>query len=275
MSEIWELMARTEIPATRGTIAADLRALGLSDGDNVIVHSSIKSIGWVVGGAPTVVQALIDVVGDRGTIVTPSHSYGHTDPASWTSPRVREDWISLIRDTLPPFDPATTPTTHMGRVVEVFRTWPGTLRSRHPDVSFCARGANAEFVTANHTYEMSQGNGSPLARLYDLDGKILFIGVGYDRNTSFHLAEYRIDETPLRTTTTLVEENGAREWREFPQIENMNDDWLRELGAAFEADNPDNKISVGRVGLAECRLFSQRAAVDFAVGWLREKWASA
>ncbi len=274
MSELWELMARTESPSTRETIAADLRALGLATGDNVIVHSSVKAIGWVVGGAPTVVQALIDVVGDEGTIVTPSHSYGHTDPATWTSPRVRKDWISLIRETLPPFDPATTPTTHMGQIVEVFRTWPGTLRSRHPDASFCARGANAEFVTANHTYEMLQGNGSPLARLYDLDGKVLFIGVGYDRNTSFHLAEYRIDETPLRTTTTLIEEGGKRKWQSFQQIDNMNDEWLRELGAAFEADNPDNTISIGKVGLAECRLFSQKAAVDFATGWLREKWAS-
>ncbi len=270
MSDLWELMARTETPSTRETIAADLRALGLAAGDNVIVHSSLKSMGWVVGGAPTVVQALIDVVGDEGAIVTPSHSYGHTDPASWTSPRVRQDWISLIRYTLPPFDPAATPTTRMGQIVEVFRTWPGTLRSRHPDVSFCARGARAEFVTADHSYEMAQGDGSPLARLYDLDGKVLFIGVGYDRNTSFHLAEYRIDETPLHTTTTLIEENGVREWRSFKQIVDMDDVWLRELGAAFEENN---EVSVGVVGLAECRLFSQRAAVDFAVGWLREKWA--
>ena len=87
MSEIWELMARTETPSTRETIAASLRALGLAAGDNVIVHSSMKSIGWVVGGAPTAVQALIDVVGNEGAIVMPSHSYGHTDPATWTSPR--------------------------------------------------------------------------------------------------------------------------------------------------------------------------------------------
>ena len=200
------------------------------------------------------------------------HSYGHTDPATWTNPRVREDWIPLIRDNLPPFDPATTPTTHMGQVVEVFRTWPGTLRSRHPDTSFCARGANAEFVTADHTYEMLQGDGSPLARLYDLDGKVLFIGVGYDRNTSFHLAEYRIDETPLVNSTTLVEEEGKQEWRSFQQIDNMSDVWLLELGSAFEEGN---EVSIGKVGLAECRLFSQRAAVDFAIGWLREKWASA
>ena len=271
MSELWELMARTESPATRDSIAADLRTLGLATGDNVIVHSSIKSLGWVVGGAQAAVQALIDVAGEEGTIVTPSHSYGHTDPATWTSPRVREDWIPLIKENLPAFDPATTPTTRMGQIVEVFRSWPGTLRSRHPDVSFCARGANAGFITADHSYEMSQGNGSPLARLYDLGGKVLFIGVGYDRNTSFHLAEYRIHETPLRTTATLVVEDGVREWRSYEQIEGMNDEWLRELGAAFEAEH---EVNVGRVGLAECRLFSQTAAVDFAIGWLREKWAS-
>ncbi len=271
MSDLWELMARTESPNTRDSIAADLHTLGLEPGDNVIVHSSIKSLGWVVGGAPAVVQALIDVVGEEGTIVTPSHSYGHTDPATWTSPRVRDDWIPLIRENLPAFDPATTPTTRMGQIVEVFRTWPGTLRSRHPDVSFCARGANAEFITANHSYEMVQGNGSPLARLYDLGGKVLFIGVGYDRNTSFHLAEYRIDETPLHNTTTLIEENGVRGWQAYEQIEGMNDEWLRELGAAFEAEH---EVNVGKVGLAECLLCSHNAAVDLAIGWLKYKLAS-
>jgi aminoglycoside 3-N-acetyltransferase len=37
------------------------------------------------------------------------------------------------------------------------------------------------------------GNGSPLARIYDLDGYVLLLCVPYTSNTSFHLAEYRLD----------------------------------------------------------------------------------
>jgi aminoglycoside 3-N-acetyltransferase len=271
MSGDWNVLARTENPATRETLGADLRSLGLADGDNVIAHSSLSALGWVNGGAETVVGALLDAVGPEGTLTTPSHSYGHTDPMTWMSPRVPPDWWETIRETMPAFNPRTTPTTRMGKIVETFRTWPGTLRSRHPEVSFCANGAKADFITGDHTYEMGQGDGSPLARLYDVDAKVLFLGVGHDRNTSLHLAEYRIPETPENSTIMLVEENGEREWKEFRQIPSMEDDWLRELGAAFEGSTT---INIGRVGLAEARLFSQREAVDFAKGWLSRKWAS-
>ena len=271
MSGDWNVLARTENPGTRRTLLADLRSLGLADGDHVIAHSSLSALGWVNGGAEAVVHALLDAIGPGGTLATPAHSYGHTDPMTWSSPRVPHDWWDTIRETMPVFNPRTTPTTRMGKIVETFRTWPGTLRSRHPEVSFCANGAKAEYVTQSHTYEMGQGDGSPLARLYDLDAKVLLLGVGHDRNTSLHLAEYRILETPEHSTITLIEENGERRWKEFKQISNMDDDWLRDLGAAFERAST---INIGRVGLAEAKLFSQREAVDFAKGWLSRKWAS-
>lgn len=271
MSTNWELMAKTDRPITSDSMKRDLAKMGLREGDTVIVHSSLKALGYVVGGSVAVVAALLDAVGPEGTIVTPSHSYGHSDPATWTSPPVQPEWLDTIREHLPSFDPQTTPTTKMGRIVETFRTWPGTLRSRHPETSFCANGKNAEVVTANHSYDMLQGNQSPLARIYDLDGKVLLMGVGYDRNTSFHLAEYRIDETPLKKSHTLVDENGSREFRTTEQIDNMNDAWLLELGDAFEQSR---RVSVAKVGQAESRLFSQREAVDFAQTWLRKKWSS-
>ena len=270
MSSNWELMAKTDRPVTRESIRRDLVKLGLRQGDTVIVHSALKALGYVVGASVAVVGALLDAVGDEGTIVTPSHSYGHRDPSTWTNPPVRPEWVDTVREHLPPFDPQITPTTRMGRVVETFRTWPGTLRSRHPETSFCANGKNSEFITANHSLDLLQGDESPLSRIYDLDGKILLIGVGYDRNSSFHLAEYRIDETPRVTSQFLVEEDGVREFRESQQIDNMNDAWLRDLGEAFEQSRP---VAIGKVGQAESRLFWQREAVDYAKTWLRKRWS--
>jgi aminoglycoside 3-N-acetyltransferase len=270
MSGNWELMARTDRPVTRESLRQNLGKMGLQKGDTVIVHSSLKTLGYVVGASVAVVGALLDAVGEEGTIVTPSHSYGHGNPSTWTNPPVRPEWVDTVREHLPAFDPQTTPTTRMGRIVETFRTWPGTLRSRHPETSFCANGKNAEFITANHSLDMLQGDNSPLSRIYDLDGKILLMGVGYDRNTSFHLAEYRIDETPRNTSQFLVEEDGTREFRESKQIHNMNDPWLLDLGDAFEQSR---RVTVGKVGQAESRLFSQREAVDYAQTWLRRRWS--
>ena len=267
-----DLIAKSDAPRTRESLAADLRSLGLEAGATVIVHSSLSALGWVNGGPVSVVHALMDAVTDAGTIVTPTHSYYYSDPGDWTATPVPGHWVETIRETLPPFDPATSPTTLMGQVVEVFRRWPGTLRSRHLVCSFAAWGKDAEYVTADHTYEHAQGDGSPLACIYDLDGMVLLLGVGYDRNTSFHLADYRSPESPKRKERFAVPEDGRSVWREFDTVEEMNADWLREVGDAFEATGT---ATIGKVGSAEARLFSQRAAVDFALGWLKSKRAEA
>ncbi len=265
---IEDLIASTDTPRTRESLASDLRALGLEAGACVIVHSSLSSLGWVSGGAVAVVQALIDVVTESGAIVMPAHSYTYSDPATRESPKLSDEWVEAVRESLPAFDPGVVPTTKMGRIVEVFRAWPGTLRSRHPVTSFAAWGAQAEFVTKGQTYEWGQGENSPIARIYDLAGSVLLLGVGHDRNTSLHLAEFRISETPKRKRWYPVPDNGRSVWREFDTIDHMSDDWLLELGEAFEAAKP---VTVGRVGSAEARFFPQREAVDFAKGWLKQK----
>ncbi len=266
---IRRLIEETGSPRTRESLASDLRALGLEAGDTAIVHSSLSSLGWVNGGAVAVVQALCDVVTADGTIVVPTHSYNYVDPAGWRDSPVPEAWIATLRETLPAFEPGLAPTTRMGQIVEVFRGLPGAIRSRHPVTSFAAWGRHARSVTEGHTYKNGQGEGSPLARVYDLDGKILLLGVGYDRNTSFHLAEYRVADTARLRKLLPVPEEGRVVWREFDEISFMSDAWLMELGEAFEAAGHGR---VGAVGSAVARLLSQRQAVDFAVGWLRRRY---
>ncbi len=148
MTEL-ETIQNIPTPRTRETLAADLRALGLRAGAVVIVHSSLSAIGWVSGGSVAVVQALMDVLTPTGTLVMPTHTGDLSDPSFWQNPPVPEAWWDIIRDTMPAFDPEVTPTRGMGRIVETFRTWPGVLRSSHPQVSFAAWGQHAEFITAS------------------------------------------------------------------------------------------------------------------------------
>jgi aminoglycoside 3-N-acetyltransferase len=119
---------------------------------------------------------------------------------------------------------------------------------------------------------MSSGEGSPLARLYDLDAYVLLIGVCYDRNTSFHLAEYRNRFAPRKRCKRggpMLEPDGSTRWVLYDDIYLYDADFP-EIGAAFEATGQGR---VQRIGQAECRLFSQRAIVDFAVGWMNEnRW---
>jgi aminoglycoside 3-N-acetyltransferase len=270
MSEASTIAAVSE-PGTRENIAADLRALGVRAGDVLIVHSALSALGWVNGGPVAVIQALMDVLTPSGTLVMPAHSGDYSDPVDWAHPPVSQAWHETIRQTMPLFDPQRTPTRAMGRIAELLRTWPDVRRSVHPQVSFAAWGKEAEFVTAGHDLAYSLGESSPLARMYDLHGRILLIGVGYNRNTSFHLAEYRAPDPPLTTEGTPWLCDGERVWHEFEDVD-QNEEIFPDIGRDFERQGG---VTIGFVRAAECRLMAQRTAVDFATAWLTAYRAAA
>jgi aminoglycoside 3-N-acetyltransferase len=263
MSEEASIAAVSE-PGTREGIAADLRALGIQSGEVLLVHSSLSSLGWINGGPVTVIQALQDVLGPEGTLVMPAHSGEYSDPAEWGNPPVPQAWHETIRRTMPLFDVRRTPTRGMGRIAELFRTWPDVMRSSHPQVSFAACGKQAALVTADHELAYSLGETSPLARVYELDGRVLLLGVGFDRNTSFHLAEYRVPDPPLVKVGAPWLRDGAKVWQVFDDVE-LDDGVFPEIGQALECEDG---VTLGPVRAATCRLFDQRPAVDFAVEWL-------
>jgi len=171
-----EVIESTRVPATRQSLVSDLRALDLEIGEIVVVHSSLSALGWVVGGAQTVVEALLEAVGPTGTLVMPTHSGSLSDPANWQNPPVPESWIETIRSNMPAFDADLTPTRGMGQIVECFRHHPSTRRSDHPTASFAANGPAAERIVGSHPLTPELGETSPLGRLYELDARVLLRG---------------------------------------------------------------------------------------------------
>ncbi len=260
------VITRSPKPFSRDHLTQDLRLLGIKPGMTLLVHSSLSKIGYVPGGPVAVIQALLDVLTPAGTLVMPTHSTDLSDPANWENPPIPEVWHEAVRDIMPAFDPAVTPTRGMGVIPELFRSWPGTVRSSHPQASFAAWGHHARLVTDNHSLEMGLGEQSPLARVYDLDGIVLLLGVGYANNTSFHLGEVRARVVAPEKQGAPILENGRRVWKWFTDLAYDADDFAV-LGQDFEKDDV---VTVGMVGMAECRWFSQRAAVDFARRWIKQ-----
>jgi len=259
-----DLIKKTKDPVTRSSLAYDLRQLGLQAGMTVIVHSSLKSIGWVCGREVAVVQALMEVLTEEGTLVMPTHSANFSDPKHWENPAVPEHWHTVIREEMPAYDPRITPTYFMGRIVEAFRNFPGVVRSDHPTESFAAWGKRKEAIVEGHALDFGLGEKSPLAKLYDLDAKVLLIGVSYENNTSMHLAEYRASGTIIENASPILI-NGQRVWTVYKDLA-YQDEHFEAIGVQFEKVHLVNN---GRVGQAHAKLMDQRRLVDFTTHWFK------
>ncbi len=265
MSEA-RIIDATPWPLTRERMAQALTALGVARGSVLLVHSALSRLGYVSGGPEAVVLALLDVLGADGTLVMPTFTAHLSDPCHWQAPPVPEAWWPVLRETMPAFNPHTTPTRMMGAVCETFRSWPGCQRSAHPQDSFAALGPHADHVTAEHPLDAGFGPASPLGRLEALDASVLFLGVSFENCTAFHLGEHRADAAPLVTQGAPVQRDGTRIWARFTCPDYDSDDFTA-CGAAFQAQIPC-PVRHGPVGQGTAHLFSLRAAAAFAESWL-------
>jgi len=154
---------------TRGDIVRGLRDLGLAAGDSLIVHSSMRHLGPVEGGADTVIDAILEVIGAEGNLVLPTFNYVDPVPS-------------------PYYDPKETP-GRTGILPEVGRKRPGAVRSLHPTHSVTVIGPDAERLTAGHLFQRVFGVGSPVDLLAQSGGKVLLLGIGQTSNSTIHVAE--------------------------------------------------------------------------------------
>lgn len=249
-------------------ILKSLYDVGLRKGQTVIVHTSLSSLGFVCGGAQIVIEALIETVGKEGTILMPTQSWKNLDPSTgvhWEEP---EEWHDIIRENWPAYNKDITPTNTMGAVAEMFRKWPGTLRSDHPARSVAAWGKHAKYITENHDLSNIFGEGSPIAKIYELDGFVLQIGVGYDKNTSIHLADARANYKSKHNCIehSAIMENDKRVWKAYETLFVDGEDF-EEIGKAFEENCSVKKANLGNGILT---FMKQRDIVDFAVRWIEK-----
>ena len=249
-------------------ILAALSQVGLEKGQTVMVHTSLKSLGFVCGGAQVVIEALLETVGSEGTVMMPTQSWKNLDPAAGVHWQEPESWWPLIRDNWPAYQKDITPTNTMGAVAEMFRRWPGSLRSDHPARSVAAWGKHARYLTGNHDLSNIFGDGSPIGRLYELDGLVLLIGVGYDKNTSLHLADWRAEYPGKHEITehSAILEKGQRVWKAYSTLYVDGEDFEK-IGTAFEKAYP---VKTANLGNGTIKLMKQRELVDFAVNWIEK-----
>ena len=268
MGRFDDIMQNTKNPGTITTITNNLRKLGIENGDVLLVHSSLSSIGFVIGASEAVVWALLQSVGENGTLVMPSHTTQICDPTDFEHPPIPSKWHKLWRREMPPFNPLTTQTAGMGVIAETFRTFPNTLRSNHPQTSFCANGKYARKITEEHILTPQFGMNTPLGKLYNLKTKVLLLGVYWNVCSCLHLSQILSGLYPYNDENgTAVIKDGKREWIIYNDIDHWDTSYFGRIGENFEESH---SIKKGKIGQAECKVFELTDMVDFGVNWIKK-----
>lgn len=279
------LLARADGPVTRGRLVRDLAAMGILAGDTVMFHTRMSAIGYVAGGPQTLIGALRDVVGERGTLMV---TCGWNDALPYDFATWPQAWRDAVHAEHPAYEPDLSEADHdNGRLPEALRRWPGSVRSRHPDVSCAALGAAAVELMADHPWDDPHGPGSPLARLVALGGRVLMLGAPLETLTLLHHAE-ALAEAPgkrfVEYEQPVLDNDGRRAWRHFRDIDSSKGAFDYST-VSPDAQDPFETIvrdmlaagigRRGRVGAADSHLFEAEEVVRYGVAWIQERLGGA
>jgi aminoglycoside 3-N-acetyltransferase len=177
------------VTVSKEDIVKAFREAGVNEKDTILIHSSLKSFGYVEGGAMSVIDAAKEAVTEEGTVVFPT--------------LVQRDFANAYKN----WDKDKSP-SDVGYITEVFRKLPGSYRSDQATHSVAAWGKNALELVSEHTaYGPRQGvfrdycfsYSSPWQKMYFLGTRIVFIGVNTVYNTFKHFAEYKLVEFYLNS----------------------------------------------------------------------------
>lgn len=193
-------------------ITTGLTGLGIIKGDIILLHSSLRSLGYIEGGAHTLINSILRIIGEEGTLAVPSLT------------GKRED----SKENPPIFDVAKTP-CWTGIIPETFRKTNGVIRSYHPTHSVAALGKDKHIITGGHEKSNSPcDKESPYYKIAANKGYILLIGVDQESNTSIHSCEeisnvpYHLQKDPFEMTIkgydgeSVKINNRLHQWNKAP-----------------------------------------------------------
>jgi len=236
---------------TKEHIKTGLYRLGIQENGIVFFHSSLSSFGYVDGGAETVIDAFLEVVGEGGTVIVP------------TCVQFVDGHRASIEERRKAWNIDTSP-SDMGLITETFRKRKGSYRSDHPCENVCAIGKRAEDITEGHKTaygrwspwgEDAYGIGSPWEKMYQYNAHYLLLGVDFYVCTIFHYAQAIYLEE-------LMRKGGESSWPEF--------DFMK-MGRRLEEEG---LVRFENIGKATVRSMRARPIVDSVIRHLQEEYSS-
>lgn len=236
-------MVRLRPYLTQVEIRSALAQAGLAQGDVVLGHFALSRYGYVEGGADSLIDTLLSLLGPEGTLVMPTFTFS---------------WLGRL-----PYDPQTTP-SRVGAITDCFWRRPGVVRSPHPTHSFAAVGKHASALLAGHDYTRSPlSQDGPLGRLADLNGKALLFSPP-TTNTIMHVGDYRAG-LPLLDYICPILESGERREVIVPDCP-----WHARFAPAYEKLYARSLVQDAVLGEDVLRVMRCRDAIEAQAEVMRE-----
>ena len=237
----------------KNDLLTHLEQLKIDKNGTLLVHSSMKSIGQVEGGADTVLDALSEYMKD-GLLVFPTHTW------------------SYINANNPKFSVNESPSM-VGILTELFRKRPGVVRSWHPTHSVGALGKGAEdFVKGNEQFDTPCARGSSWGKLFDYKATILLIGVDLRRCTYIHSVEEWLDIPDRLTDEHEQLYTIAPDGTEIPVPQRRHINHTSEKYGRVEDLFLENEaMYIGKFGDAEVRVCDTVKMTELLIPLLQEK----
>jgi aminoglycoside 3-N-acetyltransferase len=234
---------------TQTMIESGLQSMGLRRGDAVEVHSSLRAFGWVEGGAVTMVNALMQVVGPEGALVMSAYRVSGDIPLT---PEEHARGITWKVKVIPEDSPEPI---GLGAVVTEFLSRSGVV---------CGSGIHQICAWGHAAPHYRQG----YQQLIDRDGWTLLLGVGVDACSSLHLAEdVRLPDAIrayFQIPVDIQREYNPQEWS-IGYGGTPENAWEKVWA---EADRR-GWITHHYIGNALCHCFKARTMVDLMRDWRR------
>ncbi len=226
---------------TKEQLKEHLELLKIDRKGTLLVHSSMKSIGDVIGGADTVLDALTEYMSE-GLLVLPTHTW------------------SYINSSNPVFDEVESKVC-VGILPELFRQREGVVRSLHPTHSVAALGKDAdEFIAGSEKYDTPCARQSPWGKLLDRNASVMLLGVDLTRNTFIHGVEEWLDIKGRLTDEPeqLYVVTKDKKKISVPQRRHHGDHWSEYFGKVDDFFLEHNAMYKGKFGDATVRICSTK-----------------
>ena len=176
----------------------------------------------IIGGAATLIDALLQQVGPNGTIVTPMDFMDNQDPYHWHDDGLFNPQLSdypRYRQAIRPFDPLTSVSNPYNPIAENLRLREGARISNHPHHAYVAYGKYAPLITNRQSLHLSRGEDSPTARMVEKRAKCLLLGVHLSALDALMLAYYRSECAPFVVKQSKLSLNGTTVWKDYVDID--------------------------------------------------------